>query len=106
MVLIERNETLGGILNQCIHDGVGLIRFGETLTGPEYASRFIQDIREGRLPVHSGAMVVDLTRDKELTVASREGWFKYQAKAVILAMGCRERTRGALSIPGSRPAGI
>jgi NADPH-dependent 2,4-dienoyl-CoA reductase/sulfur reductase-like enzyme len=106
IVLIERDETLGGILNQCIHDGFGLIRFGETLTGPEYASRFIQDIREGNLPVHSGAMVVDLTRDKELTVASREGWHKYQARAVILAMGCRERTRGALSIPGSRPAGI
>ncbi len=107
ILIIEREKQAGGILRQCIHDGFGLTRFGETLSGPEYAQRFLDMAEELRVPILSDATVLDIDRDKTVTVVSREqGWRQYAAKAVILAMGCRERTRGAISLPGTRPAGI
>ena len=106
LLLIERDRVLGGILNQCIHDGFGLHAFKEALSGPEYADRFIQKVRALDIPVMEKTIVLDLSKDKVLRV-SREGEIKeIEAKAVVLAMGCRERTRGALSIPGHRPAGV
>ena len=106
LLLIERDRVLGGILNQCIHDGFGLHAFKEALSGPEYADRFIKRVRELDIPVMEKTIVLDLSKDKVLRV-SREGEIKeIEAKAVVLAMGCRERTRGALSIPGNRPAGV
>ncbi|MFR5879728.1 MAG: NAD(P)/FAD-dependent oxidoreductase [Cloacibacillus evryensis] len=106
ILLIERDRVLGGILNQCIHDGFGLHAFKEALSGPEYADRFIQKVRALDIPVMEKTIVLDLSKDKVLRV-SREGEIKeIEAKAVVLAMGCRERTRGALSIPGHRPAGV
>ena len=106
LLLIERDRVLGGILNQCIHDGFGLHAFKEALSGPEYADRFIKRVRELDIPVMEKTIVLDLSKDKVLRV-SREGEIKeIEAKAVVLAMGCRERTRGALSIPGTRPAGV
>lgn len=106
IVLIERDRILGGILNQCIHDGFGLHRFKEALSGPEYAYRFIKKVRELQISVMEKTIVLDLSKDKILRV-SREGEIKeIEARAVVLAMGCRERTRGALSIPGHRPAGV
>ncbi|WP_455965907.1 NAD(P)/FAD-dependent oxidoreductase [Cloacibacillus porcorum] len=106
LLLIERDRELGGILNQCIHDGFGLHAFKEALSGPEYADRFIKRVRELDIPVMEKTIVLDLSKDKVLRV-SREGEIKeIEAKAVVLAMGCRERTRGALSIPGHRPAGV
>lgn len=106
ILIIEREKQLGGILRQCIHDGFGLTRFGETLSGPEYSQRFIDMVNELGISYITNATVIDLTGDKIVTAATRDGLLQVQAKAVILAMGCRERTRGALAIPGSRPAGI
>ena len=106
IVLLERERELGGILRQCIHDGFGLTRFGETLSGPEYAARFTERAAGLGLEIVTGATVIGLTTDRVVTAATREGLRVYQAQAVILAMGCRERTRGALSIPGQRPSGI
>lgn len=107
VLILERDKELGGILNQCIHNGFGLHVFKEELTGPEYAERYIQRVRELEIPYRLNAMVTDITRDKLVTVMSKEeGLLEIQAKAVILAMGCRERPRGALNIPGYRPAGI
>ena len=106
LLILEREKQLGGILRQCIHDGFGLTRFGTTLSGPEYARHFIDAVRERGIPTLTNAAVVELTRDKQVTVATRDGLLKWQTKAVILAMGCRERTRGALAIPGERPAGV
>ncbi len=106
LLLIERDRVLGGILNQCIHDGFGLHAFKEALSGPEYADRFIKRVRGLDIPVMEKTIVLDLSKDRVLRV-SREGEIKeIEAKAVVLAMGCRERTRGALSIPGHRPAGV
>ncbi len=106
ILLIERDRVLGGILNQCIHDGFGLHAFKEALSGPEYADRFIQKVRALNIPTMEKTIVLDLSKDKVLRV-SREGEIKeIEAKAIVLAMGCRERTRGALSIPGHRPAGV
>ncbi|MCD7953850.1 MAG: FAD-dependent oxidoreductase [Synergistaceae bacterium] len=106
LLLIEMDRVLGGILNQCIHDGFGLHAFKEALSGPEYADRFIKRVRELDIPVMEKTIVLDLSKDRVLRV-SREGEIKeIEAKAVVLAMGCRERTRGALSIPGHRPAGV
>lgn len=106
IVLIERDRVLGGILNQCIHDGFGLHAFKEALSGPEYADRFIRKALALDIPVMEKTIVLDLSPGKVLRV-SREGEIKeIEAKAVVLAMGCRERTRGALSIPGHRPAGV
>lgn len=106
ILILEREDKLGGILKQCIHDGFGLTRFKETLSGPEYAQRFIDRAEELKIPCITGATVIHLTEDKKVYAASKEGMIEVQAKAVVLAMGCRERTRGAISIPGERPAGV
>ncbi len=107
ILILERDRELGGILNQCIHNGFGLHTFKEELTGPEYADRFIRQVRQREIPYLLNTMVLDISRDKVVTAMNRqEGMFQVQAKAVVLAMGCRERSRGALNIPGYRPAGI
>ncbi len=107
ILILERDELLGGILQQCIHNGFGLHRFGEELTGPEYAWKYEQLIQEYQIPVKYKTMVLSLSPDREITAANEEdGIFTIRARAVILAMGCRERPRGALNIPGERPAGI
>ncbi len=107
VLVLERDRELGGILNQCIHNGFGLHTFQEELTGPEYAARFIERLKEERIAYKLNTMVVEVSKDKIVTAMSRkEGLFEIQAKAIILAMGCRERSRGALNIPGYRPAGI
>lgn len=107
ILIIERARELGGILEQCIHAGFGLHTFGEELTGPEYAQRYIDKVKEYAIPTWLGAMVLQISREKVLTVTGRDiGLVQVKAEAVILAMGCRERPRGALNIPGSRPAGI
>jgi len=107
ILIIERDNELGGILNQCIHNGFGLHTFKEELTGPEYASRFIAQVEERKIEYKLNTMVMDISEDKVVTAMNKtDGMFTVEAKAVILAMGCRERSRGALNIPGYRPAGI
>lgn len=107
ILILERDKELGGILNQCIHNGFGLHTFKEELTGPEYAGRFIDQVKELGIEYKLNTMVMDISPDKVVTAMNREdGMFTIRAKAVILAMGCRERSRGALNIPGYRPAGI
>ena len=107
ILILERDNELGGILNQCIHNGFGLHTFKEELTGPEYAGRFIQQVMQLEIPYKLNNMVLNLSEDKTVTAMNREdGLFTLKPKAVILAMGCRERPRGALNIPGYRPAGI
>lgn len=107
ILILERDKELGGILNQCIHNGFGLHTFKEELTGPEYAHRFIEQVQELNIEYCLNTMVIDISHEKVVTAMNREeGLFEIQAKAVILAMGCRERSRGALNIPGYRPAGI
>lgn len=111
ILILERDNRLGGILNQCIHNGFGLHTFKEELTGPEYAARFIKQIEDEKIPYMLDTMVVDISSSEDgiKTVTAmnpKEGMFTIDARAVILAMGCRERPRGALNIPGYRPAGI
>lgn len=106
VLIVERERQLGGILRQCIHDGFGLMRFGEALSGPEYSQRFIDEVVQLGIDVLTNATVIDIQRDRTITVVTREGLLQLQARAIILAMGCRERTRGALAIPGTRPSGI
>jgi len=106
ILIIEREKTLGGILRQCIHDGFGLTRFKVTLSGPEYAQRFIDEVEKLNIQYITDTTVLSITKDKKVTAVSKNGLMTWQAKAVILTMGCRERTRGALGIPGERPAGI
>lgn len=107
ILIIERDRELGGILNQCIHNGFGLHTFKEELTGPEYASRFIDQVLERGIAYKLHTMVMDISSDKTITAMnSEDGMFTIRAKAIVLAMGCRERSRGALNIPGYRPAGI
>ena len=107
ILILEREDRLGGILNQCIHNGFGLHTFQEELTGPEYAARYIEKVEELQIPYKLQTMVLNIMPDKRVAAMNREdGLFEVQAKAVILAMGCRERPRGALNIPGFRPAGI
>ena len=107
ILILERDESLGGILQQCIHNGFGLHKFKEELTGPEYAWRYEQKIRELGISVKLNTMVLDITKDKVITATNEEeGIFQIEAKAVVLAMGCRERAKGALNIAGTRPAGI
>lgn len=107
ILILERDKELGGILNQCIHNGFGLHTFKEELTGPEYARRYIDEAEALGIEYYLNTMVIDITADKKVTIMNRtEGLLEIQAKAVILAMGCRERSRGALNIPGYRPAGI
>ena len=107
ILILERDKSLGGILQQCIHNGFGLHKFGEELTGPEYAWKYEKQVRELSIPYKLGTMVLDITEDKVITATNEEdGIFQIQAKAIVLAMGCRERSKGALNIAGSRPAGI
>ena len=107
ILILERDRELGGILNQCIHNGFGLHTFKEELTGPEYAARFIERVRERKIEYKLNTMVMEISPQKVVTAMNREeGLFEIKARAVILAMGCRERSRGALNIPGYRPAGI
>ena len=106
ILVIEREKRLGGILRQCIHNGFGLTRFKESLSGPEYSARFIEELKKREIDVALETTVLSLTQDKKVQVINEQGVFTISAKAVILAMGCRERSRGALNIPGSRPAGI
>ena len=107
ILILERDKNLGGILQQCIHNGFGLHKFGEELTGPEYAWKYEQKVRELGIPFKLGTMVLDITEDKVITATNEEdGIFQIQARAIVLAMGCRERSKGALNIAGSRPAGI
>ena len=107
VLILERDRELGGILNQCIHNGFGLHTFKEELTGPEYAGRFIDQVKELDIEYKLNTMVMDISPQKVVTAMNKEeGLFELQAKAVVLAMGCRERSRGALNIPGYRPSGI
>ena len=107
VLILERDNELGGILNQCIHNGFGLHTFKEELTGPEYAGRFIARVEEAGIPYKLGTMVMDIRPDRTVLAMNREeGMVEYTCDAIVLAMGCRERPRGALNIPGYRPAGI
>lgn len=107
VVIMERAEQLGGLLHQCIHNGFGLLYFKEDLTGPEYAHRFIEKLMDSGVKPLLETMVIRIAPDREITaVSSREGYVTFRPKSIVLAMGCRERARGALNIPGTRPAGI
>lgn len=107
ILIIERDKELGGILNQCIHNGFGLHTFKEELTGPEYAQRFINMLEDTDVEVKLGTMVLDIDKNKTVhAINPEEGYITLQGKAIILAMGCRERTRGAINIPGDRPSGV
>lgn len=106
LVVIEREEKTGGILKQCIHNGFGLTRFKESMTGPEYAQRFIDEVNARGIEIMTNTFVIDLTEDKKITCMNESGVFAVEAEAVILAMGCRERSKGALNIAGTRPAGL
>lgn len=106
VLLIERDRILGGILNQCIHDGFGLHRFKEALSGPEYAQHFIDEFRSHNIDVMTETIVLSMDQHRMLQVSSKAGLFEIEAGAVVLAMGCRERTAGAISLPGTRPAGV
>ena len=106
LMILEREAFGGGILRQCIHDGFGLTRFREPLSGPEYAARFLKPVLERGMDLRTGATVISLTKDRRVTAATRQGLLVCDADAVILAMGCRERPQGALGICGPRPAGV
>ena len=107
ILIIERDKSLGGILNQCIHNGFGLHRFREELSGPEYAGRFIRMLEKTNVSCMTDTMVLEVTHDKKVICVSAEyGYMEIEAGAIVLAMGCRERTRGAIGIPGDRPSGV
>jgi NADPH-dependent 2,4-dienoyl-CoA reductase/sulfur reductase-like enzyme len=106
ILIIERDERLGGILNQCIHEGFGLEIYEEALTGPEYIQRFIHEVEDMEIPVMLRSMVIELNEDRQLVVSNEKGLYRIMANVVVLAMGCRERTRGMIRIPGDRPSGI
>lgn len=106
VLVIERDKTLGGILNQCIHNGFGLAWFKEELTGPEYADRFIRQLEDTPVEVLLDTMVLEVTPERTVYASSPRGYLALSARAIVLAMGCRERTRGAIALPGTRPAGI
>ena len=109
VLLLERQSDLGGILNQCIHNGFGLHYFKQELTGPEYAERFIEEIKKTDIEVLTGTMVLELDLSEKRTIYAinpQRGYMELKANAIVMAMGCRERTRGAIGIPGSRPAGV
>ncbi|MDD3141281.1 MAG: FAD-dependent oxidoreductase, partial [Lachnospiraceae bacterium] len=107
ILILEREDILGGILNQCIHNGFGLHTFKEELTGPEYAYRYIEKVKLYNIEAKLDTMVIDITNDLQVIAMNEEdGLLEIQAKSIILAMGCRERPRGALNIPGNRPSGI
>jgi thioredoxin reductase/CxxC motif-containing protein len=106
VLVLERENRAGGILNQCIHDGFGLFQYGQSLTGPEYACRAWQEASDAGVEIRTATMVTQVSRDRLVTAVSRDGLQQYQAGAIVMATGCRERTRGAIAIPGSRPAGV
>ena len=107
ILIVERDENLGGILNQCIHNGFGLTEFKEELTGPEYLSRFVEQVEELKIPYMTNSMVIDMTKDKIVTISNKDkGVEIVQAKAIVMATGCYERGAGAIQIPGDRCAGI
>ena len=107
VLILERQEQLGGLLHQCVHNGFGLLYFGQDLTGPEYAHRFVEKVRDLGIEALLETMVTQINGDRKITaVNSHEGMIRLQPKSIVLAMGCRERSRGQLSIPGTRPAGI
>lgn len=107
VLIIERDKELGGILNQCIHNGFGLHHFKEELTGPEYAGRYIDEVKKTDIEYLLDTMVIQVTPDKQVYCTNEEnGYMVLQGKAIVLTMGCRERTRGAIAIPGDRPAGV
>lgn len=106
VAIIERNDELGGILNQCIHSGFGLSYFKQELTGPEYAELFINQVAAAGIDVYLNTMVIDLSPERQVKAVNEDGMLVLAAGAIVLAMGCRERTRGAIKIPGSRPAGV
>ena len=107
ILIIERDKELGGILNQCIHAGFGLHMFGEELTGPEYSGRFIEEVKAAKIGYVTNSMVLSISDDRTVTFVSPEmGFVRMKAGAIVICTGCRERTRGALNIPGNRPAGI
>ena len=107
VLVLEREQRTGGILNQCIHNGFGLTRFKESLSGPEYAYRFVKQVEDRKIPVLTQTTVLSISQDKTITAINKEnGVFTVNAKAIVLAMGCRERSKGALNIAGTRPAGI
>ena len=105
VLVLERNSYAGGILKQCIHDGFGLIRYQQMLTGPEYAARAVREAVDWGVALKTDAMVLSIGADRSVCAVSRDGLHTYEAGAIVLATGCRERTRGAVMIPGSRPAG-
>ncbi len=106
ILIIERDRELGGILNQCIHNGFGLHEFKEELTGPEYAHRFIEMVKEEKIDYMLNTMVLNISEDKTIEALGEDGLINIKADAIVLAMGCRERTRGAIDIPGYRPGGV
>ena len=107
ILIVERDEHLGGILNQCIHNGFGLTEFKEELTGPEYLSRFVKQVEELKIPYMLNSMVISMTKDKIVTISNKdEGVLEYKARAIIMATGCYERSAGAIQIPGDRCSGI
>ncbi|SHJ62631.1 Thioredoxin reductase [Dethiosulfatibacter aminovorans DSM 17477] len=107
ILVIERDRELGGILQQCIHNGFGLVVFKEELTGPEYAERFIDELAKENIDYKLDTMVLEISENRQITAMNtKDGLMKIQAKAIVLSMGCRERTRGAIAIPGYRPAGV
>jgi len=106
LIIVERNGWLGGILPQCIHDGFGLELFKEQMTGPEYAQRYVDELKRLKIPYMLDSIVLEVTPEKKVFVASPKGLFCFGAKSIVLAMGCRERTRGQIYIPGTRPAGV
>ena len=106
ILIVERDRHLGGILNQCIHNGFGLHYFGEELSGPEYAGRFIERIRETGIEVMTDTMVLQVTKEHDVCVSSTAGYQVLHGESIVLAMGCRERARGAIGTPGTRPAGV
>lgn len=106
VAVLERNDELGGILNQCIHSGFGLHVFKEELTGPEYAQRYVDMVKETDISCYLNTMVINVTEDKHVIAMSEDGMLVFEADSIVLAMGCRERTRGQIRIPGTRPAGV
>ena len=106
VVLVERGEQPGGLLHQCVHNGFGLFYFKEDLTGPEYAHRFIEKVKDLKINLLLETMVLNMTRDRKVTLCNREGMLTLQPKAIVLAMGCRERSRQSIMLPGTRPAGV
>ncbi|WP_195948309.1 NAD(P)/FAD-dependent oxidoreductase [Paraclostridium bifermentans] len=106
VLIIERDRELGGILNQCIHNGFGLHEFKEELTGPEYAHKFIEMVKQENIEYMLDTMVLNISEDKTIEALGEDGIINIKADAIVLAMGCRERTRGAIDIPGYRPAGV